>query len=175
LMKCGDINITEKDYLSVVEKKTAILISAACAVGGILADAPEEKVSALTKFGIRLGMAFQITDDTLDYVAVEDEFGKAIGKDIEEGKITLPLIYTLKKCSPEEKRVIKKTVKSDDPDVEDIRKIVSLIEKYEGIKYALNKAKTYIDEGKALLEPFENSKAKTSLLTIADYIIDRKL
>jgi len=175
LMKCGDINITEKDYLSVVEKKTAILISAACAVGGILADAPEEKVSALTKFGIRLGMAFQITDDTLDYVAVEDEFGKAIGKDIEEGKITLPLIYTLKKCSPEEKRVIKKTVKSDDPDVEDIRKIVSLIEKYEGIEYSLNKAKTYIDEGKALLEPFEDSKAKTSLLTIADYIIDRKL
>ena len=66
LMKCGDINITEDDYLSVVEKKTAVLISAACAVAGILADAPEEKVGALTRFGMRLGMAFQITDDTLD-------------------------------------------------------------------------------------------------------------
>ena len=96
LMRCGDIDISEKDYLSVVEKKTAVLISAACAVGGILADAPEAKVEALTRFGMRLGMAFQITDDTLDYVAVEDEFGKAIGMDLKEGKITLPLIRTLK-------------------------------------------------------------------------------
>ncbi|MEA1936182.1 MAG: polyprenyl synthetase family protein [Thermodesulfobacteriota bacterium] len=175
LTKCGDIDINEKDYLSIVEKKTAILISAACAVGGILADAPETEIGALTRFGMRLGMAFQITDDTLDYIAVEDEFGKAIGMDLKEGKITLPLIRTLKKCSPEEKNLIKEIIKSEDPDVENIRKIVSLINKYKGINYALNKAKSYIDEGKALLEPFEKSKPKTSFLTISDYIIERRL
>lgn len=175
LMRCGDINITEKDYLSVVEKKTAVLISAACAVGGILADAPEAKVKALTRFGMRLGMAFQITDDTLDYVAVEDEFGKAIGMDLKEGKITLPLIRTLKKCSPEEKDLIVGIVKSEEPGREDIRKIVSLIDKYKGINYSLNKAKTYIDEGKALLESFEDSEPKTALLAISDYLIERRL
>jgi octaprenyl-diphosphate synthase len=175
LMKCGDINITEDDYLSVVEKKTAVLISAACAVAGILADAPEEKVGALTRFGMRLGMAFQITDDTLDYIAVEDEFGKAIGMDLKEGKITLPLIRALKKCSPEEKNLIKEIVKNKESDEEDIMKIVSLIDKYKGINYALNKAKVYIDEGKGFLESFGNSKAKTSFLTIADYIIERRL
>ena len=175
LMKCGDINITEDDYLSVVEKKTAVLISAACAVAGILADAPEEKVGALTRFGMRLGMAFQITDDTLDYIAVEDEFGKAIGMDLKEGKITLPLIRALKKCSPEEKNLIKEIVKNKESDKEDIMKIVSLIDKYKGINYALNKAKVYIDEGKGFLESFGNSKAKTSFLTISDYIIERRL
>lgn len=175
LMKCGDINITEDDYLSVVEKKTAVLISAACAVAGILADAPEEKVGALTRFGMRLGMAFQITDDTLDYIAVEDEFGKAIGMDLKEGKITLPLIRALKKCSPEEKNLITDIVKNKKPDEEDIMKIVSLIDKYKGINYALNKAKAYIDEGKGFLESFGNSKAKTSFLTISDYIIERRL
>lgn len=175
LIKCGDINITEKDYLSVVEKKTAILISAACAVGGILADAPEAEISALTKFGIRLGMAFQITDDTLDYMAVEEEFGKAIGMDLKEGKVTLPLIHTLKKSSPEDKSVIKKIVESEEPGKEDITKIISMIDKYKGVDYALSKAKAYTDEGKDFLEPFENSKSKTSLLTISDYIIERRL
>ncbi|MBE9546465.1 MAG: polyprenyl synthetase family protein [Proteobacteria bacterium] len=175
LMRCGDIDISEKDYLSVVEKKTAVLISAACAVGGILADAPEAKVEALTRFGMRLGMAFQITDDTLDYVAVEDEFGKAIGMDLKEGKITLPLIRTLKKCSPEEKDLIIQIVKSEEPGREDIGKIISLIDKYKGIDYSLNKAKTYIDEGKALLESFEDSEPKTALLAISDYLIERRL
>lgn len=175
LTKSDDTNITEREYLSIIERKTAILISAACAVGGILANAPEEKIGTLTRFGMRLGMAFQITDDTLDYMAVEEEFGKAIGTDIKEGKITLPLIRALQKCSPGEKDLIKETIKSEEPDNEDIRKIVSMINKYKGIDYALNKAKAYIDEGKGFLELFENSEAKTSLLTISDYIIERRL
>jgi len=97
LVKAGDINLTEKEYLFIIEKKTSTLISAACAVGGILGNASDAKIEALTRFGMRLGSAFQITDDTLDYTANEGEFGKAIGKDLEEGKITLPLIRTLKK------------------------------------------------------------------------------
>ena len=175
LTKVDDTNITEREYLSVIEKKTAILISAACAVGGILADAPEAKIEALTRFGMRLGMAFQITDDTLDYIAAEDEFGKAIGTDLREGKITLPLIHTLKKCSPGDKNLIRKIINSKNPDREGITEVVSLIKKYKGINYALNKAREHIEEGKGFLETFKDSEPKSSLLTISDYIINRRL
>ncbi|MDD1749050.1 MAG: polyprenyl synthetase family protein, partial [Methanothrix sp.] len=99
LMKTGDTKITEKEYLSIVEKKTSILISAACAIGAILGNSTDGQIEALTRFGMRMGTAFQITDDTLDYVAREEEFGKAIGQDLKEGKLTLPLIRTMKKCT----------------------------------------------------------------------------
>jgi octaprenyl-diphosphate synthase len=173
LIKRGDVGLTEKAYLSIVEKKTAILISAACAIGGILGGATDSQIESLTRFGMRLGSAFQITDDTLDYVAKEDEFGKSIGKDLEEGKMTLPLIHTLKKCTPEEKSRIKKAIQ--DHDTETIPEIMELIYRYEGINYAMDKAKKYIAEGRDFIAPFKNSEAKTTLLTIADYIIERNI
>jgi len=172
LVKAGDVNITEKEYFSIIEKKTATLISAVCAVGGILGNVSDTKIEALTRFGMRIGSAFQITDDTLDYIATEEEFGKAIGKDLEEGKITLPLIRTLKKCSSNERELIKQAVQHKGASVSDC---VSLIHKYDGINYALNKARTYIAEGKEFLKCFEDCQAKTSLLTISDYIIERRL
>jgi len=175
LVKRGDINITEKEYLSIIEKKTAILISAACAVGGILGDASDIQIEALTRFGMRLGSAFQITDDTLDYVAKEEEFGKAIGKDLDEGKMTLPLIRTMKKCHAEEKTLIKRVIENNDRDGQDLAGVLSLIHRYDGINYSLNKAKAYIDEGKGYLESFSSSEARDALFAISDYIIERRL
>jgi octaprenyl-diphosphate synthase len=175
LVKRGDMNITEKEYLSIIEKKTAILISAACAVGGILGGAPETQVEALTRFGMRLGSAFQITDDTLDYVANEEEFGKAIGKDLEEGKMTLPLIRTLKKCNAEERHLIRRVIENHKRSAQDMADVMSLIHRYDGINYSLNKAKTCIDEGKGFLDVFEASDAREALMAISDYIIQRRL
>jgi octaprenyl-diphosphate synthase len=179
LVKSGKINITEKEYLSIIEKKTSLLISTACAVGGILGDAADGQIEALTRFGMRLGSAFQITDDTLDYIAEEEAFGKAIGKDLAEGKITLPLIHVLKKCSPKEKNLIKKVVQlkgngKEAPREEQLMEIVALINKYGGVDYALDKAGAYIAEGKNYLQIFPDSEARTSLITISDYIIERR-
>ncbi|MHB8910918.1 MAG: polyprenyl synthetase family protein [Syntrophales bacterium] len=173
LMKTGDIKITEKEYLSIVEKKTSILISAACAIGGILGEAADSGIEALTRFGMRLGTAFQITDDTLDYVAREEEFGKAIGQDLKEGKLTLPLIRTMKKCTPEERSFIRRGI--EEKDETSMAGIMSLINRYDGIPYALAKAKACIDEAKGFLLPFADSEAKTALHTIADYIIERRI
>ena len=173
LMKAGDTNITEKEYLSIVEKKTSTLISAACAIGGILGNAPDSRIEALTRFGMRLGTAFQITDDTLDYVAKEDEFGKAIGQDLKEGKLTLPLIRTMKKCNPEERAFIRKGIEEKDEGA--TAEITALMHRYDGIHYALAKAKSCIDEAKGFLNTFADSEAKTALFTIADYIIERQL
>src|SRR5512147_2353015 len=128
LVKTGDVKITEKEYLSIVEKKTSILISAACAIGGILGNATDPQIEALTRFGMRLGTAFQITDDTLDYVAREEEFGKAIGQDLKEGKLTLPLIRTMKKCNAEEKAFIRTGIETKN--VEATEAIMALIHRY---------------------------------------------
>ena len=174
LVKCGKISLTEKEYLSIIEKKTALLISTACAVGGILGNAPEAQIEALTRFGMRLGSAFQITDDTLDYVAQEEDFGKAVGKDLAEGKITLPLIWVLKQCSTQEKNLIKKVVQNKEDSADRLMDIVALIHKYDGVNYALAKAKAYIDDGENLLNIFPDSDAKTSLQTISHYIIERR-
>lgn len=175
LQKCGDVDITEKDYLSVIEKKTAVLISAACAVGAILSRASESRIEAMARFGMRVGMAFQLTDDTLDYMAAEEEFGKAIGMDLREGKITLPLIHALRKSSPDEKKRTRDVIRGGASDGHAVGEIVSLIKKYKGIDYALQKARTYIEEAKAYLNPFEESSAKQALIAISDYIIDRQM
>ncbi|TFG37996.1 MAG: polyprenyl synthetase family protein, partial [Syntrophobacterales bacterium] len=140
LVKTRSIDTTEKEYLSVIEKKTAVLISASCAVGALLAKAPESDIEALARFGMRLGMAFQLTDDALDYVASEEEFGKTIGKDLKEGKVTLPLVGVYKKSSQSERELIKKTVEGEEVLETDIAEIVAIINKYGGIEHTLNVA-----------------------------------
>jgi octaprenyl-diphosphate synthase len=175
LTKCGDINITGKEYLSVIENKTAVLISAACTTGALLAKAPQTTIDALSEFGMKLGIAFQLIDDTLDYVATEEEFGKTIGMDLKEGKITLPLIRTLKNCSPAEKKSVINLLENKNINGDDIQEIVSLINKHKAIDYSLNIARTYIREAKALLEPFDDSFPKEALLTISDYTVERRL
>jgi octaprenyl-diphosphate synthase len=175
LLKCGDVGITEEDYFTLIEKKTAVLIAAACAVGGLMAGAPPDRVESLRQFGYRMGLAFQLTDDTLDYVAAEKEFGKAVGMDIKEGKITLPLIRTLARCTVEEKESIRGIVERKQATEEDVRAIFGLIGNYDGIRYALERARTIIAEGKAALEPFQDGEAKASLLAMADFIAERTL
>jgi len=174
LARSGDIGISEKEYLSLIEKKTSILIAAACAVGTILADAPVAKIEALTRFGMRIGSAFQITDDTLDYVAKEEEFGKVTGKDLEEGKITLPLIHALKRCSREEKEMIKRSLGKTTGEDQARGDIMTLVNRYGGIAYALEKARSFVDEGKNILMGFDDSDARAALVAVSDYIVERR-
>ena len=174
LMKCGDTNLTEAEYLSIVEKKTAVLISAACESAAVLGCAPKEQIRALGHYGYKIGMAFQITDDTLDYMAQEEDFGKAIGKDLEEGKMTLPLIYTLTRCSQTERDMIKTTIENKSFSPETIRTIFALIQRSGGIDYSLTHAQTFIRESIKDLEVFNDSPAKGHLHAIADYVLSRK-
>lgn len=174
LVKCGDVNLTEEEYLTIIRKKTAVLLSAACASGAILASASEDKVATLAHFGLNIGMAFQMTDDTLDYMAQEKDFGKSIGKDLEEGKMTLPLIYALKKAKPAERKIIKEKVSRKKLSQKSLKEILSFIQTYGGIDYALKCAEKYINDAKRMLEIFPESKEKNHLEAVADYIISRK-
>ncbi len=175
LMKCGDTSLTEAEYLSIVEKKTAVLISAACASGAVLGGASKIQIEALEQYGYKIGMAFQITDDTLDYMAREEDFGKSIGKDLEEGKMTLPLIYTLAKCTRPERDKIKTTIEQKTFSSEAVKDIFALIQKSGGIDYSLARAEQFIAEARAGLNVFAESPEKQHLLAVADYILSRKI
>ncbi|MGD0022497.1 MAG: polyprenyl synthetase family protein [Smithellaceae bacterium] len=175
LMKCGDVNLTEEEYLTIIEKKTAVLISAACASGAILSSASPEKIDALAQFGRNIGMAFQITDDTLDYMAKKQEFGKSIGKDLEEGKMTLPLIYALKKCPAEERKNIRKLIVRKKVSQKALRDILSLIHKYKGIDYSLKCSENFINDVRTNLDLFPDSEEKSQLHTVAEYILSRNI
>ena len=175
LTKCGDINLTEEEYFNIIEKKTAVLISASCAAGAILESAPPEKIEALAQFGRNAGMAFQITDDILDYMAKGKEFGKSIGKDMEEGKITLPLILALEQSTEEEKNKIKEIVNRKKVSRKDARAILDLIQKYNGIDSSLKIAAGYISKAKSQLSIFSDCPEKEHLNTVADYILSRNI
>ncbi len=174
LMKCGDTSLTEAEYLSIVEKKTAVLISAACESGAVLGGASQAQAGALSQYGYKIGMAFQITDDTLDYMAQEKDFGKSIGKDLEEGKMTLPLIYTLEKCTQAEREKIKTAIEEKALTPDAIRTIFTFIQKSGGIPYALNRAQIFINEALDGLKVFADCPEKEHLCIVAEYILSRK-
>jgi octaprenyl-diphosphate synthase len=175
LIKRGDINLTEEEYLTIIEKKTAILISAACATGAMMGSASQEKIDALSQFGKNAGMAFQITDDILDYMARGEEFGKSIGKDLEEGKITLPLIFAIKQSTEEEKNKIKEIITRKKGSQKAAREIIRLSKKYNGIHSSLQRAAGYISEAKSQLSVFSDCPEKDHLNAVAEYILSRNI
>jgi octaprenyl-diphosphate synthase len=175
LMKCGDTGLTEAEYLSIVEKKTAVLISAACESGAVLGGASPAQAQALSQYGYKIGMAFQITDDTLDYMAQEKDFGKAIGKDLAEGKMTLPLIYTLAECAANDRDRIKAAIETKTLTPDAVRTIVAFIQKSGGIDYSLTRAQTFIHEAQGGLDVFADCPEKEHLDAVADYILSRKI
>jgi octaprenyl-diphosphate synthase len=173
LASMSDLAMTEQRYLDVVMNKTAVLLATACQTGAILGGATAEQERDLRSFGMDLGTAFQLIDDTLDYVSSEDQLGKCIGHDLEEGKITLPLIHTLRRCSPAERVRITNVLASKTLAHDDFRAVVSLVTKYEGIEYAVRVARQYVARGKGHLDAFPESPGKAALRELADYVVTR--
>lgn len=168
-----DGGVTEADYLRIISQKTASFISACCRIGALLGKAAPEQVDALTRYGLEVGVAFQIMDDALDFVADQTRFGKASGTDLREGKRTLPLIATLDRSrGPDRERIqsILRRRQLDDDEVEEIR---GLVVTYDGVGYALERAREYARSAKEHLAIFPDGEEKDTLALIADYVIDR--
>ncbi|MBM4135796.1 MAG: polyprenyl synthetase family protein [Nitrospira sp.] len=172
LTKTGDPEITEEDYISIISAKTGALISAACRIGAILGSLPEDMENTLTRFGMKTGIAFQMADDILDYMADEGDLGKRLGKDLKEGKITLPLIYLFKTVSETEAENIKGIIKNGFAKG-GLKKIQKLFKKYNAIELSFKRAQQLIDDAKTELSIFPDSPAKDALLTLADYTLRR--
>ncbi|MDH3972636.1 MAG: polyprenyl synthetase family protein [Deltaproteobacteria bacterium] len=174
LIKTNDINTTEEDYIQVIIDKTAVLIAAACQVGGILGEVDEERELALRDYGMNMGIAFQLMDDSMDYVSTEEDFGKTIGTDLQEGKVTLPVIKALNECTSEEKESISGLLDLDEINEDDLSLALDLINKYGGIDYTVQKARDYIARAKENIAVFEDSEMKEALLEMANYVVERE-
>lgn len=172
LLKSNDIKASEEDYLSIVKSKTAILISSACQMGAILGKANLKQREALAHFGLNLGIAYQFIDDTLDYNSQEKELGKAVGNDLREGKITLPLIHTVRQCSQCERKAIARILGSKDRD--NLDGVLELIRKYKGVEYTKEAARNYAEKAKKFLTIFQDSIEKRALFAVADFVTERK-
>jgi octaprenyl-diphosphate synthase len=175
LMRKGDITLTEEEYLEVIRRKTAVLFEAACRVSAIIADAPQEKESALAEYGYNLGIAFQMADDLFDYTLQTSELGKEVGADLREGKLTLPVIYALKQAQSMDREKMIKIIQDKDFSTDDFATLIDLLENYGGLAYTKKAAAAYIDTAKAALSVFEPSQTKDTMLDIANYALARRV
>ena len=173
LLKHGDIETSEDEYLNVVVNKTAVLISASAQVAAILGEVSLEKEVAPADYGMGLGIAYQLMDDCLDYTSTDEDLGKSVGNDIREGKVTMPLIHAFRTSGSEEKMLLREAVEADFLDDAAVKEVLAVIERHGGISYTLARARAYVDEAKKNLDLFEPDSEKMALLAVADFVIER--
>ena len=175
LQKKGDVSLTEDQYLEVIRCKTAVLFQGACRTGALVSHANEGQVQALSDYGYHLGVAFQMADDLFDYTLTTTDFGKAVGADLREGKLTLPVISALRNASSDDKELMIKIIKDPNFSVEDFETLIELLDKHGGLAYTQKLAAAYIDKAKRALSTFESSPTRDIMLDIADYALARRL
>jgi len=175
LMKKGSLDLTEEEYMEIIRRKTAVLFQGACRVGALISDVPQQKETALAAYGFNLGLAFQMVDDLLDYSQDTPALGKKVGADLKEGKLTLPVIYSLKTADAKDRIQMEKIIKNKDFSTEDFETLIAIMKKYGGQTYTEKVAQKYVKNAKNALEIFEDSTTKEVLLSIADYTLARKV
>ena len=170
--KVRRMDIGEELYFDVIRQKTASLIASCCACGAASAGADEETVEKMRLFGEKVGIAFQIKDDTFDFGT--DDVGKPLGIDIKEKKVTLPLIYALNRADKTEKKKIINLVKNHNDEPAKIQQIIDFVNEKEGVHYANQKMAQYQQEAFDILYTFEESDARTGLERLVRYTTERK-
>jgi octaprenyl-diphosphate synthase len=173
LLNSCNLSTTEEDYMEVIRRKTAELMASCCQIGAILGKAPYVQEKALTNFGLKIGMAFQLVDDVLDYSAQEEKLGKSIGKDFREGKVTLPLVRLYSECLAEEKDWIRANLGNKKINSEELNYLLEIMEQYEVLKSTIDLAKSYVASAKEELKVFSDSLYREALISVADYIVSR--
>jgi len=174
LTKTGDASITEEEHFEIIRRKTAHLFSGCAEIGGLLGGAMPAQLTALREYGFNLGVAFQIVDDVLDYVADETALGKPIGADLREGKVTLPIILLLQRASPDVTGLIHGVVADGQITVEKWRTIKDELVRHGAIGATFERAVTHATRAKEqLLAAFGPSPEREALVALADYLLSR--
>lgn len=173
LVTQNDLSTTESRYLEVIQGKTAALFAAACQIGAVVADRPEREEAALADYGMKLGIAFQLVDDALDYVADEATLGKTIGDDFREGKITLPVLTAFAAGDEREKAFWRRTIESLEQTDSDLDHAMRLISDHGAIAVTIDRAKYFVREAKSALVVFPDSPVRRALAGVADYTVQR--
>ncbi len=172
LLNCHDPDTTEERYMAVIHCKTAKLFEAAAQLGPVLADRPRDAELALGRYGLHLGMAFQLIDDVLDYRASSAELGKNIGDDLAEGKPTLPLIHAMRHGTFEEAQIIRKAIEHGGLDQLDL--VTRTIESTGALDYTKRLAVEQAERATAELALLPDSPAKDALIGLAQFAVSRR-
>lgn len=168
-----NINVSEKDYLQVIDAKTAALFAAATEVSAVIAGRSSEDREALRLYGRNLGLAFQLVDDALDYGGFESALGKSVGDDFREGKLTLPVIRALQTADEAQTAFWNKAMVEKDQSDTDLEKAVSILRKTGALDATMDMARQYAKEAREALTVFPDSVWRTTLEDLADYVVER--
>ena len=170
--KTKKLNIDEKTYFEIIQKKTASLISSCCKIAAISVTTNSNQIEKISKLGMYIGIAFQIKDDLFDYG--KSRIGKPRGIDIKQKKLTLPLIYTLNNVEKKERKWIVNSLKKRNKSRTLINQIISLVKERGGLNYAIETMNKYHQLSLKELEDFQDSRYKDSLISMINYVIQRK-
>jgi octaprenyl-diphosphate synthase len=172
LTKTGDVDIREEEHFDIIKRKTAYLFGGCAEIGGVLGGIDSERQVALREYGFNLGIAFQLTDDLLDFTADEAALGKPVGGDLREGKITLPIIYLLQRC-PEADRSVRAAVRDRNITPDGWRELTRLLTHHRALDDVYEKALSYAESAKKCLDVFPPSPERDALLALPDYVLSR--
>jgi geranylgeranyl pyrophosphate synthase len=168
-----NVGLTRADYELIVREKPACLFAASCQTGALLAGGPAETVERFRRFGMGIGMAFQIIDDTLDFVGRQNRVGKPVMSDLREGKLTLPVLVCLGKSSSAEKKKIKTMILRKVKTAADFKFLSLLLKKTDAIGLSVARAQEWVEEAKAAIAPLKDGRDKNDLIKFADFLIGR--
>ena len=169
----GEADLLEETYIDIINLKTASLFSAATKTGACLSGSNEKEKKALESYGRNLGLAFQIADDALDFYAKEKLFGKEIGKDFFEGKVTLPMIIIFQKGNEEEKKFLNEIMKKEKRSEKDFSFTLSLINKYKAVEATFKKAEYFVNVSYDALAIFPDNEDKKILQNLTSFSLNR--
>ena len=169
----GEIDILEETYFDIINSKTAALFAAASRIGACITDRNKKEKDALESYGRNIGLAFQIADDALDYYSTKTIFGKEIGKDFYEGKVTLPIIFVYQKANRDERNFLEKIFRKINRSKEEFQEVQNLIKKYDSITACFNRAEYFVNISYNALSIFNPSKEKTILQNLTSFSLER--
>jgi octaprenyl-diphosphate synthase len=173
LDRIGKIDVSEADCMELVDRKTACLFSVCARLGALAGRADPQTQERLGEYAWNLGMAFQLVDDVLDFTAREKTLGKPVGGDLREGKVTLPLVYALERATPAERRLVETILRQRNYEEVRFSQILSLLEKYRGIERVKERAQTFTDKARHIINEFPDSPYQRALLAVTELVTER--
>ena len=174
LDRIGRVNVTEADYMELIDRKTAGLFSACARLGVVVGGGSDEQEQKLGDFAWNLGMAFQLIDDVLDFTAREKVLGKPVGGDLREGKVTLPVIYALQNSSTSERELIEQVVRDRSYSNASFSSVLNILEQNGGIERARERALAFSDRARTAISSFPESPFQRALATVTELVTDRE-
>ncbi len=173
LERLHKVDVSEADYMELVDRKTASLFSACASLGAVAGGATDEEESRLAEFAWNLGMAFQLVDDILDFTSTEKILGKPAGNDLREGKVTLPMIYALEQATADEREAVRTVIQDGSYEQVPFMRILQILEHHQAVARAYERAHTFTEKSRSIIASIEPSPAQRSLTAIVELVTER--